>query len=102
MQPGEAARGDADMRLGGFVRPGAKVAGEADAVDDMAGVAARLQQGRQRAAGHRADPVSGTFQRGNQGRAHEAGGAEDGEVGGAMAPPRRLLFGTRAGQREHR
>ena len=83
--PGEAARGDADMGLGRIVRAGAKIAGEADAVDDVAGVPARLQQDRQGGAGHRVHPVSGAFQRGNQRGANVAGGAEDGEVVGGNA-----------------
>jgi hypothetical protein len=99
MQPGQAARGNADMRLRGFVRPGAKVAGEADAVDDMAGITMRFQQRRQRPACHRADPMSGTLQRGNQGRAHKAGGAQDSKVRRGNGATTTLRFGTGAGQR---
>ena len=81
VQRRQAACGDADMGFRGVLRAGAKIAGQADAVDDVTGVAAGLQQGWQCAAGHPMNPVAATFECGDQGAADVTGGAEHGEVG---------------------
>jgi hypothetical protein len=78
------------MGFRGVLRAGAKIAGETDAVDNVAGVAACLQQGGQGATGHPMDPMAVTFQRGDQRAADVTGGSEDGEVGRSRGAGMRL------------
>ncbi len=79
LQLAKAAGDEPDMGLRRVQRAHAEIAGEADAVDDMACRPARRQQRRQRSPRDWMDHVILAFQPGDQCRTDEAAGAEDGE-----------------------
>ena len=79
LQLGQTTRDEADMRLCRVQRAHAEVAGEADAVDDMAGRPTPRQQYRQRRPCDRMDHLVVALQPSDQRRSDEAAGAEDGE-----------------------
>ena len=79
MQLAQAARDETDMGLCGVQRATAKVAGQTDAIDDVACRAAPCQQCRQRGARDRMHHLFLAFEPGDQGCTDEAAGTENGE-----------------------